>query len=97
MKTNLLPITAAAWLLATSAALADRPFDANGDNVIGQDEFMASPLQDDPRWDAWDSDADGSLSQEEVAEGVFARYDENGDGVWDAEEFAAYEEAEDWF
>ena len=104
---NFLMTTAAALLVSgavyaqTTGAGDKTEYDANLDNVIGQDEFQGSPWRGGERFSDWDTDQDDMLSRDEISQGVFQRYDEDGDGNWDDEEFQKFqadqESGESWF
>ena len=65
-------------------------WDQDGDQQVTPEEFKKVLGQTD-YYDEWDEDGDEKLAEAEIADGVFAMWDTDGNGVIEAQEY------EDWF
>lgn len=66
---------------------------AGDDGPMDEETFERSILGDSEDFEAFDSNDDGMLTEEEYAEGVFAEYDGDSDGLWTEDEIADYDES----
>jgi hypothetical protein len=62
-------------------------WDTSSDGAIDRHEYDALGIKD--RFDAWDTNDNLRLEQDEFIGGVFANYDLDADGNWDAGEWRA--------
>lgn len=72
-----------------------RRWDSDQDGMLSDEEFRAQPPAamenvDADLWTAWDLDGDAELNEREVEAGYFARFDRNGDGIWERAEWLAF-------
>lgn len=65
---------------------AEMNWDANNDDQIQPDEFQAG-LEKLNYFSEWDNNGDDQLTEEEIAEGSFAMWDTDGNGVVEADEY----------
>jgi len=65
-------------------------WDQNGDQQVQPEEFQ-SALNELDYYRQWDEDSDGKLSEPEVAQGVFAMWDTDGNGVIEANEYEVWD------
>lgn len=63
-------------------------WDADESGALSREE--AGDMADRGGFDEWDADTDDQISEDEFSQGVFAQYDEDGDGYLDADELSAY-------
>nr|WKN38094.1 hypothetical protein K4G66_05185 [Tunicatimonas sp. TK19036] len=71
---------------STEKEQSEMNWDANSDNQIQLDEFK-SGLEELDYFSEWDSNGDDQLAEEEIAEGSFAMWDTDGNGVVEADEY----------
>lgn len=64
-------------------------WDANQDQQWSREEFEAASGESQ-FYAEWDVDGDGTLTEDELNEGVFNTYDTNQDGVLDNDEYEAF-------
>lgn len=62
-------------------------WDTSSDGAIDRHEYDALGIKD--RFDAWDTDDNSRLDKDEFIGAVFANYDLDEDGNWDADEWRA--------
>ena len=66
-------------------------WDQDGDQQVQPNEFEAA-LNELEYYREWDEDGDEQLSEPEIAQGVFAMWDTDGNGVIEAEEYEEWDD-----
>lgn len=85
-------------LMAASAASAQMmtDFDSDGDGMLSMEEYGVenNALRS---FGGYDTNADGTIDENEYRAGTFMRYDRDRDGMLNEEEYGLYEEDEGLF